>query len=151
MHHVSWTTLKTNLQSLLDTRRCKNDLRDKQEVASPAEQTTPGLVFTPAVDIFETEKEITLLADMPGVKADDLTIDLRDNTLTLSADVAPADNTDEQDILVEYETGRYYRQFTLGELVNQENIDAKLNDGVLRLSLPKVEKATPKKIAVKTG
>ena len=42
-------------------------------------------------------------------------------------------------------------QFTLGELVNQENIDAKLNDGVLRLSLPKVEKATPKKIAVKTG
>ena len=88
---------------------------------------------------------------MPGVKADDLTIDLRDNTLTLSADVAPADNTDEQDILVEYETGRYYRQFTIGELVNQENIDAKLNDGVLRLSLPKVEKATPKKIAVKTG
>ena len=126
-------------------------VRDKQEMTSPAEQTTPGLVFTPAVDIFETEKEITLLADMPGVKADDLTIDLRDNTLTLSADTAPVDNTDENEILVEYETGRYYRQFTLGELVNQENIDAKLNDGVLRLSLPKVEKATPKKIAVKTG
>jgi len=126
-------------------------VRDKQEMTSPAEQTTPGLVFTPAVDIFETEKEITLLADMPGVKADDLTIDLRDNTLTLSADTAPVDNTDENEILVEYETGRYYRQFTLGELVNQDNIDAKLNDGVLRLSLPKVEKATPKKIAVKTG
>jgi HSP20 family molecular chaperone IbpA len=53
--------------------------------------------------------------------------------------------------LVEYETGRYYRQFTLGELINQESIDAKLNDGVLRLSLPKIEKATPKRIAVKTG
>ena len=126
-------------------------VREKQGMTSPAEQTTPGLVFTPAVDIFETEKEITLLADMPGVKADDLTIDLRDNTLTLSADVAPVDNDKEEEILVEYETGRYYRQFTLGELVNQDNIDAKLNDGVLRLSLPKVEKATPKKIAVKTG
>ena len=126
-------------------------VREKREMASPAEQTTPGLVFTPAVDIFETEKEITLLADMPGVKADDLTIDLRDNTLTLSADSAPVDNNEENEILREYETGRYYRQFTLGELVNQENIDAKLNDGVLRLSLPKVEKATPKKIAVKTG
>jgi HSP20 family molecular chaperone IbpA len=80
-----------------------------------------------------------------------LTIDLRDNTLTLSADIASVDNANEEEILVEYETGRYYRQFTLGELVNQENIDAKLNDGVLRLSLPKVEKATPKKIAVKTG
>jgi HSP20 family molecular chaperone IbpA len=136
---------------MADTESKELKVRGKQEVASPAEQTTPGLVFTPAVDIFETEKEITLLADMPGVKADDLTIDLRDNTLTLSADVAPADKSDEQDVLLEYETGRYYRQFTIGELVNQENIDAKLNDGVLRLSLPKVEKATPKKIAVKTG
>ena len=126
-------------------------VREKQEVASPAEQTTPGLVFTPAVDIFETEKSITLLADMPGVKADDLTIDLRDNTLTLSADITAVDNSDEEELLVEYETGRYYRQFTLGELINQTNIDAKLNDGVLRLTLPKVEKATPKKITVKTG
>jgi HSP20 family molecular chaperone IbpA len=126
-------------------------VREKQEVTSPAEQTTPGLVFTPAVDIFETEKEITLLADMPGVKAKDLTIDLRDNTLTLSADIASIDASDEENILREYETGRYYRQFTLGEMINQENIDAKLNDGVLRLTLPKVEKATPKKINVKTG
>ena len=126
-------------------------VREKQEVASPAEQTTPGLVFTPAVDIFETEKNITLLADMPGVKADDLTIDLRDNTLTLTADIAPVDNSNAEELLVEYETGRYYRQFTLGELIDQTNIDAKLNDGVLRLTLPKVEKATPKKITVKTG
>jgi HSP20 family molecular chaperone IbpA len=125
--------------------------KEKQEVTASAEQTKPGLVFTPAVDIFETEKEITLLADMPGVKADDLTIDLRDNTLTLLADIAPVEGADEEDLLVEYETGRYYRQFTIGESVNQEKIDAQLNDGVLRLSLPKVERATPKKITVKAG
>jgi len=136
---------------MADTPSKELKVREKQEVTSPAEQTTPGVVFTPAVDIFETEKEITLLADMPGVKADDLTIDLRDNTLTLSADIAPVDDTNEENLLKEYETGRYYRQFTLGELINQENIDAKLNDGVLRLALPKVEKATPKKISVKTG
>ena len=136
---------------MADTSRKELKVREKQEVTSPAEQTTPGLVFTPAVDIFETENEITLLADIPGVKADDLTIDLRDNTLTLSADIAPVDDTNEEDLLKEYDTGRYYRQFTLGELINQENIDAKLNDGVLRLSLPKVEKATPKMISVKTG
>ncbi len=136
---------------MADTQSTELKVREKQEVASPAEQTAPGLVFTPAVDIFETEKEITLLADMPGVKADDLTIDLRENVLTLSADIAPVDNTAEEAILVEYETGRYYRQFTLGELINQENIIAKLNDGVLRLTLPKVEKATPKKITVKAG
>jgi len=136
---------------MADTHSKELKVREKQEVTSPAEQTTPGLVFTPAVDIFETENEITMLADMPGVKADDLTIDLRDNTLTLSADIAPVDDTNEEDLLKEYETGRYYRQFTLGELINQENIDAKLNDGVLRLSLPKVERATPKKISVKAG
>lgn len=134
-----------------DTQSKELKVRGKQEVSSPAEQTKPGLVFTPAVDIFETEKVITLLADMPGVKANDLTIDLRDNTLTLSADVASADTTDEEVILAEYETGKYYRQFTLGELINQEKIDATLNDGVLRLTLPKIEKVTPKKIAVKTG
>ena len=136
---------------MADTQSKELKVQEKQEVTSPAEQTTPGLVFTPAVDIFETEKEITMLADMPGVKADDLMIDLRENTLTLSADIAPVENANEDDILVEYETGRYYRQFTLGELINQENIDAQLNDGVLRLSLPKVEKATPKSITVKTG
>ena len=136
---------------MADTQSTELKVREKQEVASPAEQTAPGLVFTPAVDIFETEKEITLLADMPGVKPDDLNIDLRDNTLTLSADIAPVENANEEDILVEYEIGRYYRQFTVGEIINQENIDAQLNDGVLRLSLPKVEKATPKRITVKTG
>jgi HSP20 family molecular chaperone IbpA len=136
---------------MADTQSKELKVREKQELASPAEQTTPGLVFTPAVDIFETDKNITLLADMPGVKADDLMIDLRDNTLTLSADIAPVGNTDEHDILREYESGRYYRQFTLGDLINQEEIDAKLTDGVLRLLLPKVEKATPKKIAVNTG
>ena len=136
---------------MADTHSKELKVREKQEVSSPAEQTTPGLVFTPAVDIFETEKEITLLADMPGVKADGLTIDLRDNILTLSGEIVPFENADEEDILVEYETGKYYRQFTIGELINQEKIDAKLNDGVLELKLPKFEKATPKKIVVKSA
>jgi HSP20 family molecular chaperone IbpA len=136
---------------MADTQSKELKVREKQEVAGAAEQTTAGLVFTPAVDIFETEKEITLLADMPGVRAEDLSIDLRDNTLTLSADIAPVETAGEDDILVEYESGSYYRQFTVGELINQENIDAQLNDGVLRLTLPKVEKAAPKKITVKTG
>jgi HSP20 family molecular chaperone IbpA len=136
---------------MADTESKELTVREKQELSSVAEHTTPGLIFTPAVDIFETEKEITLLADMPGVKADDLTIDLRDNTLTISADVARVDQSNEKDIVVEYESGRYYRQFTVGESIDQEKLDAKLNDGVLRLSLPKIEKATPKKITVKTG
>jgi HSP20 family molecular chaperone IbpA len=126
-------------------------LKGKQEVTAQAEQTTPGVVFTPLVDIFETEKTITLLADLPGVKADRLNIDLRDNVITIIGDISPAEGKDEEDLVVEYETGRYYRQFTLSEVVDQNKIDAKLADGVLRLTLPKVEKATPRKIAIKAA
>ena len=109
------------------------------------------MVFTPAVDIFETDKKITLLAEIPGVKADDLNIDLRDDTLTLTGAVAPFEGPEEVDILIEYEVGTYYRQFSLSEVIDQSKIDAQLNDGVLRLSLPKVEKATPRQITVKAG
>ena len=125
--------------------------KEKQDLSAPAEQTKPGPVFTPAVDIFETEKDITLLADLPGVKSDDLNIDLRDNVLTLTGDVTPWEGAEEEDLLIEYEIGRYFRQFTLSEVIDQDKIDAQLNDGVLRLILPKIEKAMPRKISVKAG
>jgi len=124
--------------------------KEKAEVTTPAEQTRPGLVFTPAVDIFETDKEITLLADMPGVKARDLNIDLREDVLTLASDVKSPEGADEVDVIREYRTGKYYRQFTLSQVIDQSKIDAELRDGVLRLRLPKVEAATPRKIAVKS-
>ena len=124
--------------------------KEKAEVTTPAEQTRPGLVFTPAVDIFETDKEITLLADMPGVKAGDLNIDLREDVLTLDSDVKSPEGADEVDVIREYRTGKYYRQFTLSQVIDQAKIDAELRDGVLRLRLPKVEAATPRKIAVKS-
>jgi len=125
--------------------------KEKVEVPTPAEQIKPGPVFTPNVDIFETDKEIIMLADIPGVKAKDLTIDLRDDTLTLTGEVKPIDRPDEVNVLIEYQVGRYYRQFTMTEVIDQSKIDAALTNGVLRLSLPKVEKAVPRQITIKTG
>jgi HSP20 family molecular chaperone IbpA len=124
-------------------------VKEKQAVTTPAEQTRPGLVFTPDVDILETDSEITLLADMPGVASDDVSIDLRDGVLSLSGDVKPWEGSDESDVLVEFEIGKYFRQFTLSEAIDQDKIDAKLEDGVLRLSLPKAEKVLPRRIEVK--
>ena len=106
-------------------------VKPKQELTSTAEQTRPGLIFTPNVDIFETDRDITLLADMPGVTTDNLTIDLRKNILTLTGEVAPFENANEKDIMIEYETGKYHRQFNLSGVIDQGKIDAKLNDGVL--------------------
>jgi len=136
--------------TMADTQTKALKVRDKQEVTGPAEQTRPGLIFTPDVDIFETETELTLLADIPGVKPKDLNIDLRENTLTLTGEVTPDKVSDEADVLMEYETGKYFRQFSLSEVIDQSKIDAQLNDGVLRSTLPKVEKATPRKITEKT-
>jgi HSP20 family protein len=136
---------------MTETETKELQAKEKMEAAALAERTMPGRVFTPAVDIFETDKKITLLADMPGVKAADLNIDLRDDTLTLTGAVPPFEGPQEEDILIEYGIGTYSRQFSLSEVIDQGKIDAQLTDGVLRLSLPKVEKATPRQITVKAG
>jgi HSP20 family molecular chaperone IbpA len=134
---------------MADTESKALQAKEKAEVTTPAEETRPGLVFTPAVDIFETEKEIALLADMPGVKAKDLNIDLHENVLTLDGEVNAPEGADEVDVIREYRTGKYRRQFTLSQVIDQSKIDAEMKDGVLRLRLPKVEAATPRKITVK--
>jgi HSP20 family protein len=123
--------------------------KEKRGVTSAAEQTKAGLTFTPAVDIFETDQEITVLADIPGVKPKDLTIDLRDNVLTLSGESAVTESDEGMYVLREYETGTYFRQFSISEVIDQAKIDAEIKDGVLRLVLPKVEPAKPRKITVK--
>jgi len=125
--------------------------KEKKEITTPAEQMKPGLTFTPSVDIFETDREITVLADMPGVKAKDLTIDVRDDVLSLASDVDDPEGPNEVGVLREYETGKYVRQFTLSEVIDQSKIEADMTDGVLRLTLPKVEPAMPRKITVKTA
>jgi len=125
--------------------------KEKVSLSTAAEQTKPGIVFTPAVDIFETEKELTLLADMPGVKSENLTIGLNNNVLTMTGEVDVPEAKNETEVLIEYETGKYFREFTLSNEIDQTKIDAVLKDGVLRLTLPKVEAVTPRKIAVKAG
>jgi len=134
---------------MTDTKEIQ--VKEKQEVRTPAEQIKPGPVFSPDVDIFENAHEIVMLADMPGVRSNDLNIDLRENTLTIAGEALPFEGKEEEDIVIEYEIGRFVRQFSLSEVIDQSRIEAKLADGVLRLTLPKVEKAAPRKITVKAA
>lgn len=124
------------------------EAKDKQHTAAPAEYTRPGLTFTPAIDIFETEAEITLLADLPGVKAGQLDIDLREGVLTVAGNITAPEGSEETDVLREFQVGRYLRRFTLSDTIDQSRINAQLSDGVLRLVLPKAAKAVPRKIVV---
>jgi HSP20 family protein len=102
------------------------------------------------VDIFETPQTLMLVADMPGVAGDRVTIDLKENLLTIIGQVSPPP---EQQILLaqEYAVGDYYREFQVGELIDQDKIEASVKNGVLTLTLPKAEKAKPRRIEVKSG
>jgi HSP20 family protein len=126
-------------------------VKEKQELQTDAEHTMPGIVFTPAVDIFESEEEITLLADMPGVPSDGVTIGLHNDELKVTGEVETQGSKNETYLLREYETGRFHRQFTLSDRIDQDKIGASMKDGVLRLVLPKVEKAKPRRIEVKSN
>jgi HSP20 family protein len=124
--------------------------KEKESALAKSEGIRPGKVFLPPVDIYETEESIVVLADMPGVPADKVTIDVKDGQLTISGEIAPPQGDQEHLLVQEYDTGNFSRDFTLGQLVDQNRIEAAMKDGVLRLTLPKVEKAKPRKIEIKT-
>lgn len=125
--------------------------QDKQEVKTSTEQTTPGRIFSPRVDIFEDEEALVIVADMPGVEADNVNIDLREDVLTLSGVPSVSVPQQEEYVLQEFETGKYLRQFTLSEVIDQSKIKASLAQGVLRVTLPKVAPAKPRKIQISEG
>jgi HSP20 family protein len=123
----------------------------KEEVPAKGERVRPGRVFLPAVDIFETPEALVLAADMPGVSGDRVSLDLKDNHLIISGEISQPLGEGETLLSQEYLVGDYYREFHLGELIDKNRIEAAMNDGVLKLTLPKAEKAKPRKIEVKTG
>ena len=104
--------------------------------------------LTPPVDIYDADDEVVLLADMPGVRAEDLEVHLDRGTLTIRGKAEdPA--TDGEEVVREFRLGEYWRAFTLGEDIDTGKITAELRDGVLSLHLPKVRERKPWKIPVR--
>lgn len=104
----------------------------------------------PLVNISEDQDRIYVGAEPPGpgVPGDAVSIDLKENLLIISGEVAPP-RAHESLLVQEYALGDFYREFQVGELIDKEKIEAGMKDGVLRLVLPKAEKAKPRKIEVK--
>ncbi|MGQ9485254.1 MAG: Hsp20/alpha crystallin family protein [Desulfosoma sp.] len=124
------------------------EVREKREVQTQSETTRNIPVYVPAVDIYETEEALTLVADMPGVSPENVDIDIRDDQLTIRGTVT-LEGEGETVLLREYGVGDYFRQFTLGRIIDQSKIEAAMKNGVLTLTLPKVDKARPRKVEVK--
>ena len=124
------------------------NVREKQEAAlGGAESTRDRAMFSPVVDIWETDDGLILVADLPGVTPEDLTVDLSGGTLTVSGRVSPSPSG-RKALLTEYEVGHFYRQFSLSEGLDQSGITAALKDGVLKLTLPRLAPAQPRKIEI---
>ncbi|MGC9964910.1 MAG: Hsp20/alpha crystallin family protein [Syntrophobacteraceae bacterium] len=126
------------------------EIEEKQEVQVTGESTRNVPVFVPAVDIYESENALTLLADMPGVPIENVDIDLDSDQLTIRGGIPQTEETGKV-IFREYTAGDYHRQFTLSSDIDREKIQASMKDGVLKLVLPKAEVATPRKITVKSS
>jgi HSP20 family protein len=134
---------------MTDKEKKELQVAEKQAIEKQeGEPTREGLMWVPQVDIIEDKDAITLRADLPGVKKDNVEIDVREGVLSLSASLNP---TPEgwQPVYSEYQIGGYSRRFTLGEQIDQSKISANMDNGVLTLVLPKAEAAKPRKIQIK--
>ena len=115
-----------------------------------AESIRGGPVFSPFIDILETDGELLLLADLPGVRAEDVELHFEQGELTLHARVQPRMQAKES-LMREYEEGDFHRVFSVHESIDTSKIEAQCKNGVLTVKLPKMEAARPRQIQVRTA
>jgi HSP20 family molecular chaperone IbpA len=113
---------------------------EKREAELPegVENTRAGREYLPRTDIYETEDQVVIVADMPGVGADGIDLTLERNLLTLRGRVAPDEPADSSYAWREYEVGDFVRSFKLSSEVDRDNIKATAKNGVLTLSMKKL-------------
>jgi HSP20 family protein len=105
-------------------------------------------LFTPPIDIYETDEGLVLHADLPGVSIETLDLQVQDNKLTLFGRVNPLVGPEARAVHQEYAVGDFLRSFILSEEVDHERITATMNNGVLKVVLPKAPQAKPRRIEV---
>jgi len=109
-------------------------------------------LWSPAVDVAENQNEIVLRAELPGMKQEDIDIELTGDTLTLRGDRKFENEERREDFVrVERAYGRFQRSFTLGVPVQHDQVKASYRDGVLEVHLPKSEDTKPRKVQVSVG
>ena len=133
--------MKSNIQTRQDTTPQRK----------PAEQDRNVPFVVPPVDVFENESGITLLADLPGVAREGLGVRVDGDSLVIEATAAANGPEDMELVYGEAQIPSYRRQFTLSRELDAQRIDASLKDGVLRLTIPKLEEARPRRIEVRVG
>ncbi|WP_181017764.1 Hsp20/alpha crystallin family protein [Ramlibacter lithotrophicus] len=133
------------MDSNIQTRERNVQQRPQDE----GERSAPFVV--PPVDVFENESGITLLADLPGVPRERLGVRVDGDSLFIEATAASSGPDNMELVYGEAQIPSYRRQFTLSRELDASRIEAALKDGVLRLTIPKLEEARPRRIEVRVG
>lgn len=120
----------------------------KKDELKTCEPQTSTRVFVPQADVYESQEKIFVIADMPGVSEDSIDIVLEKNVLTIQGKTSPLEIEGMRLAHCEVPQGNYRRVFMLSEEVDQDAIEATIKNGVLKLTLPKPEKAKARKITV---
>ncbi len=125
----------------------------QEEVVTPEERQSirTRQTYSPAVDIFETDDALVLLVNIPGVPEENVDITLEKNQLTIRGNVEFEAPQGFKAVYGEYVVGDYRRTFSLSDEVDQDNIEATLKHGVLRLVLAKATALKPRQIVVQAG
>jgi HSP20 family protein len=121
---------------------------EKKEIETKKEHTTPLKRYLPATDIVETEKELLLYMDMPGVDKENVRVKLEKNVLQIEGLIETESYSKLKPLYTEYNVGNYSRQFELSNKIDQAGIEASMKDGVLSLILPKVAEMQPRTIQI---
>ena len=123
-------------------------VQQKREVEKKTEGTTPGRVFVPVTDIFETPEALTVALEMPGVDRNSLEARVEDSVVTIEGRIDFAKYDGMQPVYTEYIVGHYARSFEISNKIDQSKISAQMKDGVVTIVLPKAEQAKSRKIEV---
>jgi len=123
--------------------------QQKERLDGARPEATRGVTFTPRVDIVETEQELTLYADLPGVRAEDVDLRFEQGELFLTGRTPERGPKTKNVLLNEYEVGDFYRAFTIHESIDASKISAEHKNGVLIVHLPKSEAVRPRQINVR--
>jgi HSP20 family protein len=126
-----------------------NRIFDETFLPLGAEPFSMG-AWSPSCDIYETDNEIVVKAEIPGVKKEDVKLSMQDNVLTFSGERKFEEKTKKDNYLrVERGYGGFSRSFTLPPSVDASKISAEFKDGLLEVKLPKLEQAKPKEVQIK--
>jgi HSP20 family molecular chaperone IbpA len=129
----------------------KQDLQvqQKRELEKKEEATIPARIFLPTADIYETEDALSVILEMPGVEKNNVDVRVEGGVLKVEGRLDFSKYQGLQPLYTEYNVGHYFRSFQLSSKIDHSRIEAELKEGVLALTLPKVEEAKPRTIQIK--